>query len=223
MTKQLSFLQAAAAIVHDVKNSLGLINAEIHEVSQDIEHLDEHSANRLYRVRQENDRINNVILHLLALYRSQNDELQLSLQEMVVRDILEDVVSRHEAAAARFGISLHIHCAHDLLAFVDANLVDGMLANVLTNAIRYTKDRIWLEARAESGGALIEIRDNGQGYPDLLLDCLEVHSQLDFKAGSTGIGLVLAQHFAQLHQKGEQQGWIKLFNDQGAVFQLWIP
>lgn len=223
MTKQIDLLHATAAIVHDVKNSLGLIDGEIHQVCQDIEAVYPESANRLYRVRQENDRINNVILHLLALYRSQNDQLELNLQEVMVIDVLDDVVSRHEAAAARFGISLHISCAAEQTAFLDPVLVDGMLANALTNAIRYTQDRIWLLARPDNNGVLIEIRDNGAGYPDLLLACLTSESQLDFSTGSTGIGLVLAEHFAKMHHKQGQHGWLKLSNDQGAVFQLWLP
>lgn len=223
MPKQLNVLTATAAIVHDVKNSLGLVNAEINEVIEQVESTLPQAADQLFRVRQENDRINNVIVHLLTLYRAQNDLLSLNVVDVMVEDLLADVCSRHVAAAARFGISMHVHCASDLLGYFDEILIDSVLANVVTNAIRYTKDRIELHAQAEQGGVLFQIIDNGKGYPEMLMDCLEQPVAVDFKAGSTGIGLILAQYFAELHENQGRKGWLRLRNDEGAIFEMWLP
>jgi PAS domain S-box-containing protein len=111
------------------------------------------------------------------------------------------------------------------------NIAQGMiqraLSEILSNAIKYTSDgtRIWITARQEPGGVVVEIRDEGIGIPDgkksLIFEpffSLEDHykhatSQYQYMGGGIGMGLTLSRLIMEFHggkleleSEGENKG-----------------
>ena len=214
---------ALALIVHDVKNSLSLIGAELEDI---VSRLDPESseAKQLLRVGLENARINNGLLHLLGLYRTENNLLQPNITNVFVMDVLEDAVSRVVEQARRMDIRIHIEADDDLEWYLDALLLENMLNNSLTNSLRYTQDTIWVEAELKEGGLNVCVRDNGRGFPQGIVEFID-HPQTDlnFAGGSTGIGLYLSNIVAKMHQNQGRQGKVIVSNDQGARVDIWLP
>jgi signal transduction histidine kinase len=81
-----------------------------------------------------------------------------------------------------------------------------VLANLLTNAARYTPrgGQIRVEARREEGEARLAVTDDGQGLSDDLLPrvfdlFVQGPRTLDRREGGLGIGLTLVKSLVQLH------------------------
>jgi signal transduction histidine kinase len=89
---------------------------------------------------------------------------------------------------------------------VDPTRLDQVLANLLTNAIKYTPPpgRIEVSLRREQGEAVFSVRDSGLGLEaELLPRIFDLFVQgergLDRSQGGLGIGLTLVRRIAELH------------------------
>lgn len=217
-----------ANTVHDVKNSLGLINNEIEEIVQAIEESAPEQAKQLQRIRLEAARINNDLMHMLGMYRVHKGTLSVSLAESMVADLLEEVSSRYQSTLKSLGVEIVIDADDpDMMWFFDPFLIEGILHNVITNAIRYTRSKLTLRAAIEDNWLVIEVRDDGDGYPDAMLHCLDdpIETDMDFNQGSSGLGIYFSSEIAKKHVNGDRQGLVQLSNapEGGAVFTLRLP
>ncbi len=89
---------------------------------------------------------------------------------------------------------------------VDPTRIDQVLANLLTNAVKYTPPpgRIEVSVRRQRGEAVFSVRDSGLGLePELLPRIFDLFVQgergLDRSQGGLGIGLTLVRRIAELH------------------------
>ena len=88
----------------------------------------------------------------------------------------------------------------------DPTRIDQVVANLLTNAVKYTPPpgRIEVSVRREQGEAWFSVRDSGLGLePELLTRIFDLFVQgergLDRSQGGLGIGLTLVRRIAELH------------------------
>jgi signal transduction histidine kinase len=105
-------------------------------------------------------------------------------------------LQRHECHAALDSVWVN----------VDPTRIDQVLANLLTNAVKYTPPpgRIEVSVRREAGEAMFSVRDSGLGLePELLPRIFDLFVQgkrgLDRSQGGLGIGLTLVRRIAELH------------------------
>lgn len=110
----------------------------------------------------------------------------------------------------------------------DSVRLTQVVANLLTNAAKYTPDRgrIWLSLQRERDEAVLRVRDTGEGLaPSLLSQIFEPFTQaertLDRAQGGLGIGLTIVKELVELHG-----GWIDAASEgpgQGSEFTVWLP
>ena len=78
----------------------------------------------------------------------------------------------------------------------------------------------------EDGFLVIQIKDDGDGYPEKMIQNAKPQAQMNYKTGSTGLGLYFSSQIAQMHQINDKKGYIELANDEqtgGAIFRLYLP
>lgn len=216
-----------ASTVHDVKNSLGLINSQLLHLVAQANELEMPVADDIQRIQLECARINNGMVHMLGLYRMQQGQLVASFDDVMVNDVVEDAISRHKELMKASGIDVKIRDnMPEGLWYIDANLVEGLLSNLITNSIRYTKTAIKFVIQEQDGWLNIRMTDDGEGFPKSMLGTPEEPESLDYRSGATGLGLYFCQQIAQLHVNQERKGYIELSNlaeKEGAVIDLWLP
>lgn len=164
------------------------------------------------------------------------DVSRISRDKITLRRRPTDVAAVVNAAAAtvrplleekRHSLSLEIP-ASPIALFVDPTRTEQILANLLTNAAKYTnhEGRITVRCRPESHQAIIEVIDTGIGLPpELLTRVFDLFAQadrtLDRAEGGLGIGLTVARKLAELHG-----GTIEAHSDgvgRGSTFTVRLP
>jgi CheY-like chemotaxis protein len=95
----------------------------------------------------------------------------------------------------------------DLKVKGDPDRLAQVLANLLNNAAKYTREggRITLSVEREGKEVVFRVRDNGIGIPREMLTKVfelftQVNSSLDRSQGGLGIGLTLVHRLVEMHQ-----------------------
>jgi two-component system, OmpR family, sensor histidine kinase SenX3 len=219
------------ASIHDMKNSLGVIAANLEQALNDpvVESSGNNSPARMKTTQalDEAQRVNNHLIQLLALYKIDQAFYPFDPQDRPLADLAREALARAETLAASKGIHLDCDCAEDLYGWFDHELVFGVVVQALHNALHYTRSRVLLSALAQDGGVVFRIEDDGPGFPGFLLEQGNALQRgISFETGSTGLGLYFAQIVASLHQAGDRQGRIVLANGGqlgGSCFSLILP
>lgn len=220
-----------ASSVHDMKNSLGMLLHSLEELCEKLPEDSEHNLG-ISTIRYETERVNNDLIQLLGVYRLHKKMLSAHLDEHYLDDIFAEQQAQYGQVLHARNISLKADIDATTSWYFDRELVSGILNNALNNASRYTKSQIVIAAKEiEKNGHLyleISVHDDGTGYPDsiLKLEPSDIQNNLNFKTGSTSLGLYFASQVAALHQQNEEIGHIALENGGklgGGVFKLLLP
>jgi K+-sensing histidine kinase KdpD len=227
MNDNASFALLLASSVHDIKNSLSMLLDTLDGVVESTPITSDRQRNQFATLRGEAARINNSLMYLLGLYRMQNNQLSVQIQEVYVADFLDEQLAASELLFTMRELEVSIDCDEQLSGYFDTTLIGGIINNVLVNAARYACKCIELSAvQSPQGQLIIEVRDDGPGFPRKMLEDVSNQSRgIDFNSGSTNLGLYFAGEVAQMHRRGDTHGRIELSNLDagGSCFRLIIP
>ena len=164
---------------------------------------------QLERIRQSEQRASHLVHQLLALAQADEMGSGTALRVLEVSEFVRDMLLRQMSRAQAQGADLGgdgLETPH--LALTDASLLEGLLTNLVDNALRYgrptdgTLPLVTVSVTALPGKVAIAVIDNG---PGLAADELEQVLQRGRrgKAGDAlgvgaGLGLSIARRYAQL-------------------------
>jgi PAS domain S-box-containing protein len=213
------------SVSHDLRAPLRAVDGFASVLaSEHADALDEAGRRYLAKVRSGAQQMGQLIDGLLAFSRLQRQALtrQPVRLEALVADVWE------ELAVERGGRRIELRVADLPPADGDPRLLRHVLANLLGNAVKYTRDRddarVEVTYRVESEGQVVYVvRDNGAGfdmrYADKLFKVFQrLHRAEDYEG--TGIGLALTARI--VHRHGGQI-WADATPGEGAAFQFTIP
>lgn len=167
------------------------------------------------------DQMNRILETLLAAARSDADGLPGRCE---VQPVLHRTVStiRSSAPPAAPAILLAAE-RHPLVAGVDGNVLERILAPILENAVRYARTQVTVRAGAGTSGPLVEVSDDGPGVPsELAMAIFEPGRRADPADGHSGagLGLALARRLAEANGGSIS---VAPANGAGATFLVALP
>lgn len=215
-----------ASSIHDMKNSVGLLLGKL-DLLSDSTQKQNHNNNNVYELKYHGTQIKNKLAQLLTLYRLQNKQYFLDINEHYVKEYLDEIINPMRAIV-NSEIQLQILCSKELYGFFDSELVASLVYNVLNNAYRYAKSKIEIVAAlGENKQLIITISDDGPGYPEQMLkQPYTGQTKISYQSGNTGMGLYFSSLVAEMHVNKETCGYISLNNrgiNGGGRFMLVLP
>jgi len=225
--QSIDFSTVLASAAHDMKNSLYLLIQSLETLKQDEANLSPPARLELSRIHYEASRLNINLLQLLSLYRLEQDQLPLQIDQYYLVDIFEEIQLNNELYSKQSQIQVELEVNQDLVGYFDNDLIGNLLNDIFINSLRYSKSRLLMRAETKDDGVLIELHDDGPGYPDsMLVQADTLMKELNLSSGRTGLGLFFAGLIAKAHRNHGKTGYIRLKNGGkfgGAVFSLWLP
>lgn len=149
------------------------------------------------------DAMNNVLDSLLDVTRLDAGIIAPRPRAFAVGEMLERVAATSAPHAEAKGLELTVQ-ACPLTIYSDPNLLERVLANFVSNAIRYTASgKVTLSCEARGGDVVINVTDTGIGIPpDALKTIFDDYVQLNNperdREKGLGLGLTIAQRMAVL-------------------------
>jgi len=208
-----------------MKNSLSMVINTLDEIT-DNETISD--SGKIEQLKYESKRVNNQLVQLLTLYKIGNAQYFLNITDNGVLDFVEEAVLPHTDLLAKRDIDLKIEIDEELIWFFDEALLKGVINNIINNAYKYTNNQVVISAHVVDKTLKLSIADNGEGYPQEMLELFDKTQKtgIDVDTGSTGLGLYFCRQVAELHKNKGLVGSIELDNagiDGGGRFTLSLP
>ena len=203
-------------VSHELRNPLMSISGYAKGIEHGIFKEPETAA---HTILEESGRLTELVTSLLPLSRieSRDNGTDISLQPVLLDEVLEDCLDRVSGLAVKKGIQVQIASYEEEEAVLgDGELICKVLENFLTNALRYAISEVTIRIRPEKKLTAISVEDDGNGIaskdlPHLFERCYKGNG------GNFGIGLAIATSAAE-RMKGSVKGENR--PEGGAVFTL---
>jgi signal transduction histidine kinase len=172
-------------------------------------------------------RLSSYINNILNASRYDHKHLKLQLRETTIDSIISEVKDDMELRARTQNRSLVWQIPHDLpTVAADGSSVSEVLANLIDNAIKYSRDggEIEVSAATTDGFVAVSIRDHGIGIPAVVASNLfskfyRSHRSRD-SVGGTGIGLFISRGIVESHGGHID---VESTEGQGSTFTFTLP
>jgi two-component system sensor histidine kinase KdpD len=186
-----------AAVSHDLRTPLASIKASVSSLRQtDVTWSADDEAELLATIEQNADRLDALIGNLLDMSRLHTGSLQPFLRPTAIDEVapvalhgLDDSARLQMAVPDGFPLVL-----------ADPGLLERVLANLFSNALRHSPAAKPPELHAQLAGdtVLLEVVDHGQGVPDEQKERIfEPFARIDDRTLGVGLGLAVAKGFAE--------------------------
>jgi len=186
-----------AAVGHDLRTPLASVKASVSTLRQtDVTWSPQDQSELLATIEEGADRLNALISNLLDMSRLQTGAVHLFVRPTSLEEVAPLVVHGVDDGAL-----LQVEISEDLpLVTADPGLLERALANLVTNALRYSPSGQppTLAARAVQNGTdhgvvQIDVVDHGPGVPaDQWERMVQPFEQLGDRRNGDGVGLGLA-------------------------------
>lgn len=193
-----------ANVSHELKTPLTAISgyAELIESGMTSGKDTTHFAGEIHRSAE---RLQNLINDIIKLSELDDDEQELEKEMVDLHEIAKDCVATMEYTAEKNEVSLCVRGEH-ILANVNKDLVDELIYNLCSNAIRYNKKggKVTITTKMENEKPTISVNDTGIGIPKdqqerVFERFYRVDKSRSKSTGGTGLGLAIVKHIVVQH------------------------
>ncbi|AXS80273.1 ATP-binding protein [Dechloromonas sp. HYN0024] len=215
-----------ANVSHELRTPLALILGPVDQLLKETAQVDERERFRLKTIKRNAQSLLHQVNDLLDLARIDAQQMPLAYVCANVMALLRDVASSFAAAAEERSIALLVEGAGELYADVDRAKLARVLANLLSNAFKFTPagGRICCAiTRVANRRFLLSVQDNGPGVPAQMKEQIFsrfAQGQDGLSGSGSGLGLNIVKEFVELHL-----GTVVVLDAPGggAIFQIEMP
>lgn len=214
-------------VSHEFRTPLTLMLGPLEEALKANGHLPVLVHENLQTAHRNALRLQKLVNSLLDFSRIEAGRLRASYAPTDLSALTADLASNFRSVIERAGMRLVVDCPPlPEPAFVDREMWEKIVLNLLSNAFKYTLDgEIAVRLTAENGQAVLRVQDTGVGIPPDELPRLferfhRVAGSLGRSFEGTGIGLSLIKELVGLHS-----GTIEAESEPGlgSTFTVRIP
>ena len=189
------------------------------------------NAQDLKKIQSAGKHLLSLINDVLDLSKIEAGKMGLHLETFDVSQVIEEMVTTLQPAAAKNANSIHVHLAKNVSVMkADITKVRQILFNLLSNACKFTDhgtisvnveqikvaDRDWIQFQVHDTGIGISAKQK----ENLFQEFAQADASIARKYGGTGLGLAITHRFVQL-----MKGQINVESEpgQGAIFTVQLP
>ncbi len=165
--------------------------------------------------------------NLLDWARSQTGRIKFNPEKCNLYNIVvENIFYVDEIARKKF-IDISFNIQKNFHVWCDKNMIDTILRNLITNAIKFTQTggKIRIIAVKIENFIIVTVKDNGIGIkPDTLKKLFDITQKVSTegtnKETGTGLGLLLCKEFIEKHNC---KIWVESEEGKGSDFMFTLP
>jgi signal transduction histidine kinase len=157
----------AVFALHDAKNMLGVLQANIDYVTSELTSASPPVADALSDLRESAERLGELLREALEALRGPSERTRAPSAVRVL-PVVTAAASRFRRRAEAAGVRVELRAKEDPRALIPPDLLARVLDNLLDNALRHSKpgDTVEVSCTSHDGRALVAVADEGPGVPE---------------------------------------------------------
>jgi PAS domain S-box-containing protein len=215
-------------LAHDLKNSFQSITGFSDVITRGFDEIDDDRKKEFLKIIMDSSISASTLLeNLLNWARTQTNQIKFEPSLFDLKDIVSQNILMLNVNARNKDISLTEDVSENLSVFADLNMVNTIVRNFLTNAIKFTpiKGKVNITSKIEDDRVLISVTDTGIGMDEETLSKLYMLDEFHNAEGTsgekgTGLGMIVCKEFALLNGSDIS---IRSKKNEGSTFTFSLP
>ena len=216
-------------VAHDLKNPLSGLKGYAEDILDSFDELTKEELLELVsQIKLGAIQMFNLVVNLLDVNAIESGKLNFKFEAVDIIPIMQRVLNNYQERAKAKNIKLHLESQPPLLiALVDKNTCEGIIDNLVSNAIKYSplNKNIYIRLCQRDSYIRSEVQDEGIGLsesdlPKLFGKFTRLNSKPTGGEHSTGLGLFIVKKLVEA-MKGKV--WCESQLGQGAIFIVEFP
>lgn len=217
-----------STVSHELRTPLTAIRGTLKFLNSGRLEGREKDMREMLRIAESNsDKLLFLINDLLDIEKLENGDIQLQLSKFDLREFLHETAEENASFARQYQTSIELCDIDNTDVIADQQRLKQVMANLLSNACKYSPPNTPVEVRAnrETGRLMILVSDKGPGIPTQFHSSIfdkftQADSSSTRKLGGTGLGLAIVKRIVELH--GGKVGFITS-EHLGTTFEVILP
>ncbi|MEM7028445.1 MAG: ATP-binding protein [Chloroflexota bacterium] len=215
-----------ADVSHELRTPLTVLEGNLRAALDHVYELDDEELANLYN---QTNHLIQLVNDLRELALAEANQLPLDIQPTNLNHLVEETVAVFDSLAAEKQVTLTHNLPSEIVTVaIDSSRIRQVLHNLLSNALRHTKqgDTITINTKIAKNQIEIAVIDTGEGIePETLPLVFDRFYRADRSrsrdTGGTGLGLAIAKAIVETHD-GTLTAFSKGIN-QGCTFTITLP
>lgn len=189
-----------AGASHDLRQPLQAMTIFIGAIK---EHATAQQEPLLQKLEQVMDNLNHLFTDLLDISKLESRMTRIPKQNLEIKPLLAKIYDEFEALANEKRIRLRLY-NRDLTVYSNPNMLERIIRNMISNAIRYTRTGgVLIGCRKRGNAVWIEVWDTGRGIPhekmsEIFNEFVQIKDEESEPNKGVGLGLFIVKRLAQL-------------------------
>lgn len=181
-------------ITHEIRTPLSLIKMPLDQMIR----TGEYSKKDLLVIQANTNRLLDLVNQLLDIRKLEQKEEKLEFTRYDLCDIVRRTAALFNTTADDQGVMLSVDVPDGSIDTMCAkDSIEKIISNLITNALKYGKDKIDVRLSEAGGKAILRVSSNGDRIPFRSRD--KIFEKFVHGGKGTGLGLPLARTLAQQH------------------------
>ncbi|WP_299553814.1 hybrid sensor histidine kinase/response regulator transcription factor [Seonamhaeicola sp.] len=214
-------------ISHELRTSLTLILTPLEELTK-IKNVNNRVSNLVMTMNRNGQRLFNLVTQILDFRKIESGVTKLKVTQVNLKDFFNELCIPFYQYAKEKDIQFQLTVSNSCEeGWVDTNKLEIIVYNMLSNAFKFTKDKIDINVDLDEKDErlIIKIKDNGKGIPEESISKVfekfyQLNSEKKDSSTGSGIGLAIAKNLTDIHY-GEIL--IKSELNEYTIFNIIIP
>ncbi len=216
-------------IAHDIRNPFNGFLGLTQMMADELSDLTSEEIQMIARSMQDSaTNLAGLLDNLLKWARMQQGLIPFDPETIELRSFMEESLKAELEHVKNKGLKSTFNVPNDLTAFADSNMIQFVLRNLISNAVKFTRNggEINISAKANGDNSVeFSIKDTGIGMNSTMVDHLfRLDSQINRMGTegepSSGLGLTLCKEFVE---KLGGKIWVESEVGKGSVFYFTVP
>ncbi|MCF7873452.1 MAG: HAMP domain-containing histidine kinase [Candidatus Omnitrophica bacterium] len=184
--------------------------------------LPQEASKRLKKIVENVDKLMDIVNTLLDISRIESGKIEINITLYDIVPLIKNIADFFEPQSNEKNIAIDIDTPETFNVYMDKNLIERVLTNLVNNAIKFTPEggKIKISCKEKEEKALISIADTGFGISKENLDKIfqEFYRIKDVEKKSikgSGLGLSLVKKIIDSHK---QKIWVESELNKGTTF-----
>lgn len=190
--------------------------------------VNEKQAEYFRILKENNDRMQELIRDLLVVSRIEQEQFPLNPEKFSLGGLVYELIDEFKPYIKASNVNVRVVSSEDLpMVLADKTRIKLVVENLLDNAIRYikTKGRVDIRLSKKNNNIFFEISDNGVGIPKkdqkyIFKKFFRSENVMKYQTQGTGLGLYIAKSI--INRSGGDIGF-KSRKGKGTTFWFTLP